>query len=584
MEKKALSGPRTLRVRLLAIVALCWLLPTLALGVYMSSVFFDALRTKTQQALVAGASHAEDLTIKEIERILKKSRDVTYDGQILEYYISYHEGEMRYEDFYIRCRTYWLKMFQRERMMSFTALILVDEPDIMTHTATNVNDVHAFKNVVLPYILEIGETLDTRSHFAFVDGKLFHVRNLYRLNNRQFERFGMLVLGLEPDMLLSPLLNEDMLWEGSADIILDEYVHIANPDYPFSLEAYRPGLYQEDGDLYYSQQVKTNDYTLTYRIRLDKAIVFGQINEYYQLIVILLLLLLPLEALIMLFIHRSLTRPLMRLAQAAQRMAGGELGITVPTQGKDEIGQVAMVFNGMSVQLEHLVEKSYKEELALRDARIAALQSRINPHFMNNALELMNWQARLEGAETVSQMIEAMSTLINAALDRTNEHTVPLQAEIEVADAYFFFIKQRFGDRVSIEKQLDASLQKVPVPHLSVQTLLENAVEHGINPAGGGVIRLEVYAQEGMLYIDVRNNGKTLTDADQENIRRLLEEDHTPSGHLGIRNINLRLKLIYDNAAGLTLTRDEAGETLARISIPLRQPEQPETTNDIKNQ
>lgn len=567
--KKLFASLKTLRVRLLAIVALCWLLPTLVLGVYMSGIFFDALKEKTEQALISGASHAQEMTVQELDRIIKKSKDVTYDGLLSDYAARYEDGSMRYEDFYANSRIYWQRMFQRERAMAFTAFFLLEDPAMIIHTASSVSDLLSFQEKVQPEVITLGEKLDTQSRFVYLDDTLYHVRNLF---NRKMERFGMIALSLDESQVLQPLLSEDTLWEGQVDIRLDDYVLLADAEKAYTPRATAKGLFEQDGDLYYEQRVPVADYTLSYRIRLDKSIMFGQLDEYYQLIAALLMLLLPLEALIMIFIHASLTQPLVRLAKATERLAVGELGITVPTTGADEIGRLGTAFNAMSLQMQTLIDKSYKEELALRDARISSLQSRINPHFLNNALELMNWEARIEGADSVSQMIEALSTLINATLDRTNQRTVPLSEELEVADAYFFFIQQRFGDRLCIEKEIDPALLTVHVPRLIIQTLLENAVEHGIDPVGGGVIRLHAYVCQQRLRIDVRNDGKLLDCEEQKKINDLLSPQvrQAPSLHMGIRNVNLRLKLIYHEEAGLSLLRDERGETLARIEIPYK--------------
>ena len=218
MLQRFRAGLKTFRVRIIAIVALCWLLPMLVLGVYMSGVFVEALRAKTEQALRSGLIHAEDLTVREIERVLKKSKDITYDEVIFNNYSGFREGTLDYESFYTSSRSYWQRMFQREQVMPFTAFFFIDEPWRMVYTADDAAQVRTFTDQALPLILNLGEELDTRSRFAYVNDRLYLVRNLF---NRRLERFGMAVLGLNADMLLSPLLDTNTLWEGKADIILD---------------------------------------------------------------------------------------------------------------------------------------------------------------------------------------------------------------------------------------------------------------------------------------------------------------------------------------------------------------------------
>lgn len=107
----------------------------------------------------------------------------------------------------------------------------------------------------------------------------------------------------------------------------------------------------------------------------------------------------------------------------------------MPMNGDDELGDLGRAFSNMSTRIAELIDKTYKEEIALRDARIQAMQSRINPHFINNVLESINWQARMEGSQSISAMVEALSVLLNASMARGDRHMVPLREEYDVAQA-----------------------------------------------------------------------------------------------------------------------------------------------------
>ena len=109
----------------------------------------------------------------------------------------------------------------------------------------------------------------------------------------------------------------------------------------------------------------------------------------------------------------------------------------------------------MSGQLQSQFEHIYREELALRDARIMALQSQINPHFLNNTLEIINWEARMAGDVKVCGMLEALSTILTAAMDRDKRATVHLSQELMYVDAYLYIIKERLGKRLTVHKQID---------------------------------------------------------------------------------------------------------------------------------
>ncbi|MBP1755861.1 MAG: signal transduction histidine kinase, LytS, partial [Firmicutes bacterium] len=213
---------------------------------------------------------------------------------------------------------------------------------------------------------------------------------------------------------------------------------------------------------------------------------------------------------------------------------------------------------------------------ARKDAKIIALQSQINPHFLNNTLEMMNWQARMAGDVTVSKMIEALGTLLNYSMDRTNKKMINLAEELRCVDAYCYIISMRFGKRLKIEKEVDHELLQLEVPQLILQPLIENAVVHGVEKVKNGTIWIKVFREERNAILQIINTGKMITPEDQDRVQRILEgkyeqSDGTEGRHesLGIHNVNERIKLIYGEEYGLTIRAIAEGETASTITIPL---------------
>ena len=221
----------------------------------------------------------------------------------------------------------------------------------------------------------------------------------------------------------------------------------------------------------------------------------------------------------------------------------------------------------MSLRLKEQIDKTYKEEIELKNAQILALQSRINPHFMNNALETINWEARMEGSETISSMISSLSILMNATMGRKERRLVTLREEMEVADAYIYFVRQRFGPDLTIRQEIDDTAYEGILPLLTVQPVLENAVEHGIAPAGGGEIRIRCTRGGECLHLGIVNTGKTADPEDRKRIEAALQgqaEEH----HLGLANIVNRLHLIYGEQVRIRVDTDTPGETGVYLDIP----------------
>ena len=236
------------------------------------------------------------------------------------------------------------------------------------------------------------------------------------------------------------------------------------------------------------------------------------------------------------------------------------------------------MFNEMSLELKHQFEQIYVEELALRDANIKALQSQINPHFLNNTLEIINWEARLNGNDKVSGMIEALATMLNATMNRKQKRFVTLAEEMTYVDAYLYIIEHRFGDRFEVVREIEDGLMDIEVPLLIIQPIVENAVEHGMNGAKQGRVELHIFRNGDKLYIEIKNMGK-LSDEDKKKIAHLLSDDEVGEEEkhisLGIRNVNRRLKIMYGEECGLTIKSDKENATVSTIIVKIY--------NDTKN-
>jgi len=411
--------------------------------------------------------------------------------------------------------------------------------------------------------VEIGKSLDTRCLFIQEGDVVYLIRNLYNL---KMERLGMLVLGVRMETMTAPIRELGKLWDAQMDVRIGDSGNLELDPAQIT-----PGLFvSDDSDtIAYAHAKMNRDYSLAVRMIINKQRVYGEMEAFKKMMVGLFLLLIPIMGLILWYVNKRIVRPITILSHASRRIEAGEWGITVPMHGGDELGDLGRAFSGMSTKIANLIDKTYKEEIVLRDARIQAMQSRINPHFINNALESINWQARIEGSQSVSAMVESLSVLLNASMAKGNRRMVELSEEVEVASAYFYFVSQRFGDRLRICQDIDDEALKAQIPLLTIQPLLENAVEHGIAPAGGGEIALTCHRKESELYILVKNSGKPLDDEDGQRIELAISGDTQGGHHLGLANIASRLKLIYGDAAAISVYSDEMGCTCVQLLIPV---------------
>jgi two-component system sensor histidine kinase YesM len=333
----------------------------------------------------------------------------------------------------------------------------------------------------------------------------------------------------------------------------------------------KPSTYSQSN--YLAGEIRSSDYLFSYAVETDNSVLMQEVAQYQFGILALVLLVIPFLLVSVRFFSRNIAAPIEILIHASEDIQKGNFGLRAETGGKSlEFAQLTQAFNDMSAQLRTQMENLYMEELKLQDAKIKALQSQINPHFLGNTLEIINWEARLGNTAKVSRMLEALSTMLDAAMGRSGDLTIRLSEELMYIDAYLYIISERFGKRLKIAKEVDESLLGCHVPRLILHPVMENAIEHGIVPNRGGILTLRVYARDSRLFLEVEGDG-TLTPESVDMIEDLLrysnDEPIYPSenGKLGIRNVNHRVKLIYGERSGLTVTASGDGKVLSRIVI-----------------
>lgn len=556
---------KSIRVQLVAIMLLCYLAPTLILGEYMGNVFFADLRAKTETALSSSVEHAYTLSLQNVERAVSLAKEATYDGELSDIYAGYESGTLTSAEFLRQSRSYIERKYSREPLFTFALYYPVSDPAMLVYNRSGYEQTIKCLREAGDAVRDASETLDTRCLFMEQQGQVYLVRNLMNL---RMERFGILVLGVNAGRLLSDVQALASAWDGEVQIMLGQS-GARDADWDAQTEGLSE-LARED-KLVYTRRVRSSDYDFALRLSVGQDRIYGEIRAFRRLMTGLFVLLIPILMLMLLYVRKRIIRPISLLSQASARIEAGELGVTVPMHGGDELGQLGRAFSQMSLRIEELIDRTYKEEIALRDAKIQSMQSRINPHFLNNALENLNWQARLEGSQTMSGMVESLSILLNACMGRANRRMVSLSEELEVAQAYCYFVSLRYGDRLQVHHDVDEAAMNAVVPLLTLQPLLENAVQHGIEPAGGGEIHLSGMRAGDLLMLRVVNSGKPLDGEDLRRIRLAMAGDNQEGHHLGLANICTRLRLIYGGRAKLFVSPDEQGRTVVQLEIPLKE-------------
>jgi two-component system, LytTR family, sensor histidine kinase AlgZ len=206
---------------------------------------------------------------------------------------------------------------------------------------------------------------------------------------------------------------------------------------------------------------------------------------------------------------------------------------------------------------ERLREKGINEERALKlaaEAKLRSLESRIHPHFLFNTLNSISSLIAVDPARA-EQVVGRLATLLRSSLDNTGQPLIPLRQELAMVEDYLEIETVRFGEKFSGSVEVPADLREVKVPPLAIQSLVENAVKHGITPQkGGGALVVGASAENGLVCIEVSDSGPGFDSA------------AISAGH-GLDNLVERLDTLFGSRAHLNIFRRD-GRCVVQMVLP----------------
>lgn len=597
-KKSSLKGLLTV------LVICCWFVPItivlLAMSYYSNMQINDGLVYE----LSSSTENAIELSQKNIEYLISESKQVSYD-EVIE---DAHDDYVKEKDsvaLYSSTTQYLQNSFRYNDYIVSSMVIYNELPETVYYAnyyrdSQGKKNVYAFWEGYSDEVLEICESLDTGIAFLQRDGQLYMIRNIV---DSKFEPYAVIILQLNIAEVFQGI--EGLGLVEAAEVVVDGQTVIivkADEEIVEGIEESTLGEAIEDnpngivesilledesesniGKL--KQDVYTFSQTVTYEswheneyhIMMDTSVMTTTDLELRMIVFLLILMLMPLMAVVVFNFYKHFTKPIAILQNAARGIQKGDVGSQITQEAETrEFEYIFNQFNEMSTSLQWQVEQIYEEQEALQNAKIKALQSQINPHFLNNTLEVINWEVRLGETENASQMIEALATMLNATMSRNESSTTHLKEEMMYVDAYLMIISTRMGKRLTIIREIDESAMDCEVPLLILQPIVENAVEHGISNRISGELIIRVYQTEEEVIVEVENDSP-LSQDDKDRIEALLkwegkgEKGHIGYSSLGIRNVNQRLKLIFGEKHCLKIESTVDNRTLSQIKFPIHQ-------------
>lgn len=267
---------------------------------------------------------------------------------------------------------------------------------------------------------------------------------------------------------------------------------------------------------------------------------------------------------------RSITEPVERLVGEMKRVEQGEFSLPEtgddPYGGVEEIDRLHRHFRTMVQKINTLIEENYAKQLVLKDTQYKALQAQINPHFLYNTLDTVHWLARLAGHREIATVVEALGTLLRKSISG-GQSVIRVREELEIVASYVAIQRIRFGDRLQFELDVGEAFLDLMIPKLTLQPLVENAINHGLERTEGP-FRIAVRAEwrkEGAALV-VEDSGPGMAPEHLERIRR--GEAPTRGSGIGLRNIDERLRMIFGEAYGVSVASRPGAGVAVTLLIP----------------
>ena len=263
----------------------------------------------------------------------------------------------------------------------------------------------------------------------------------------------------------------------------------------------------------------------------------------------------------------KITRPIVQISKQMKKITKGNLNAKLNIIMDDEIGLLIKNYNNMVENLDKLVQERFNNGLEARKQELMALEAQINPHFLYNTLDSINWYAIKSNLPVISEMVKDLAKFYRLSLNNGN-FTISIGEEIQYLQVYLKLMNLRYNNLFDVNFEIDEALQDFRIIKLIFQPILENAIVHGIlsSEQEKGLIKIAASKKDESIIFSISDNGKGMTLEEQERVMKKSE-----TGGYGMFNVKERLNVYYQNKASIYFESQIDVGTTFYIQIPINQ-------------
>jgi two-component system sensor histidine kinase YesM len=262
-------------------------------------------------------------------------------------------------------------------------------------------------------------------------------------------------------------------------------------------------------------------------------------------------------------ISMGFSRKIINTLKIVEQVGEGNFDTRLQYDRQEEFAFFYDRLNKMADNIKRLIYENYEVKLRQKDFEIMVLNVQLNPHFLYNTLNIINWICIEENAYRSSNVIIQLSRMLQYTSDNTMELT-RLRNDIEWIRQYVNIMAIRYENKFSVVYDISDKLMEMRVPKLFLQPLIENAIIHGFkNIQNGGILNISGVLLEDEMLFSVKDNGIGMS---RKEVAAVMEYE---SSSIGIQNTDKRIKMIYGDKYGLCIRSESGAGTIVTITLPV---------------
>jgi len=380
--------------------------------------------------------------------------------------------------------------------------------------------------------------------------------------------------------LIFDILESDLskiIYKNNADIVVltDQYNNVVTSSNTlvidelgkFNLTRYNDDQILLNDNSYFYVKAKVEDGQLQLITLSELEIVSELMSKSLLFMAILFVLFTVIAVVIADILSKKKTEAIQNLITAIGKVQNGNLEAYVKIGRTDEFKFIGEQFNKMLVDVNRLVAKNSELIDRNRISEIKQLESQFNPHFIFNTLETLKYMMHLD-ADKASEIIMNFAVILRYSIDYDKED-IRLDQDLDYLKSYLLIQKYRYNKRLSYTFEIEEEAKECIVPKLIMQPIIENCINHGYKKKDALHIELSIKISQGELVAIIQDNGDGMDRDKLGELKLALEDTTLGSGHIGLNNVNRRIKLTYGEQYGLDISSVNNKGTKVMIRMPV---------------